>query len=357
LVGDAGLEITRQELAIRVVQAYADWHGGHFKSTALQTSLQVHERLKAQIERRIAQGASPVIDRTLVQGRIAQVQVEFIAAQAQQASALSNLSQLAGKPVLASALLADVSRPLALGSAQSLVEQAQAGNPNVVKLIAIARTQEATIAERKADLSPDVYLRVERQFGNYGSLNAVPENRLFIGVTSRYGAGLSSQSQVSASLARLDAALADVESMRVSLSQQIMADYLLADSSELRLRSLRASLQSAADISQAWERQFLAGSKSWLDIMNATREQTQMEVQLAEVQATQVLLTWRLVLVAQGVWSLIDPGRTPVLRGLPPYEPVESPIELLFCDVLSVASKGLLAMHAMLSSPSETAQK
>ena len=357
LASDAGLEITRQELAIRVVQAYADWYGGHFKSVALQASLQAHQRLRVQIERRIEQGASPVIDRVLVEGRIEQVQAEFIAAQTQQAGALSNLSQLVGKPVLASALLAVVSRPLALDPAQSLLEQAQTGNPNVVKLIAIAHTLEATIDERKADLQPEVYLRAERQFGNYAYNNAAPESRIFIGMTTRYGAGLTSQSQVSAAQARLDAALADVQSMRVSLGQQIMADYLMADASELRLRSLKASWQSAANISQAWERQFLAGSKSWLDIMNATREQTQMEVQLAEAQATQVLLTWRLVLLSQGVWPLIDPVNTPFLRGAPPYEPAESPLQLVFFDVLSVASKGLLAMKALFVSPPEMLEK
>jgi adhesin transport system outer membrane protein len=344
LVSDAQFEGTRQDLALRVVQTYADWYGGYYKSVAFDKSLKTHLRLKAQIGRRIEEGISPASDLTLVQGRIEQTQAELTSAFAQQASALSQLSQLLGKPLFDKDLTQAVSFPLALGALPDILAQAQAGNPNIVKLIATARAQEAEIDERKADMQPEVYLRAERQFGNYSYLNAVPENRVFIGVSTRFGAGLSSLSQVSAAQARLDAALADVESTRISLAQQISSDYLLTQSSDVRLHSLDASLRSAELITLAWGRQFLSGQKSWLDVMNAARELAQVEVQIADVHASQLLQTWRLSIFSQGVDAVIDPSKPKVAWGIAPPAAVETPLVLLFDWALSTFSQGLNAL-------------
>jgi hypothetical protein len=126
-------------------------------------------------------------------------------------------------------------------------------------------------------------------------------NRLFVGVTSHFGAGLSSLSQVSGAQARLDAALAEVDSARLSLGEQVLADYAQAAVGRARLASLIASLESSDDIARAWGRQFIAGRKTWLDVMNAAREQAQLEAQIADARSSQLLLTWRLGIIARGL--------------------------------------------------------
>jgi adhesin transport system outer membrane protein len=63
-------------------------------------------------------------------------------------------------------------------------------------------------------------------------------------------------------------------------------------------------LQAAGEVSTSYDRQFLAGRKSWLDVMNAARELAQTATQLAEVQATQVVATWRLVIYTSGVGAV-----------------------------------------------------
>lgn len=306
LASQASLENTRLELTLRVVQAYSDWLGSHHKINAYEKSLQAHTRLRQKIVRRIEEGISPQVDLTLVVGRTEQTDAELSVAKAQQAAALTQLSQLVGHPVQAADLSQAISSPVRLGESQQvLLERAQAGNPGVARLLATVRIQEAEIAERKADMSPEVYLRAERQYGNFSYAGRPPENRIFLGVSTRFGAGLSSISQVGGAQARYDAALADVESTRVSLGAQVMADYMLAESGQRRLLLLDASLRSAEAISQAWDRQFLAGHKSWLDVMNAVRELAQVEIQIADVKAAQLLLTWRLAIYARGVDAVI----------------------------------------------------
>lgn len=51
----------------------------------------------------------------------------------------------------------------------------------------------------------------------------------------------------------------------------------------------------------SYDRQFLAGRKSWLDVMNAAHERAQTESPRADLQSTQVVVTWRLASLTRGV--------------------------------------------------------
>ena len=57
---------------------------------------------------------------------------------------------------------------------------------------------------------------------------------------------------------------------------------------------------------ESYSRQYLAGRKSWLEVMNASREIAQGEIQLAEAQASHVVVTWRLAIVAFGLDDAIQ---------------------------------------------------
>jgi adhesin transport system outer membrane protein len=302
----ASVEVARQELAIRVVQAYAEWYGGSVKAAAYEKSLQSHLRLERQIIRRTEEGVSPQSDRTLVQGRIAQTRTELIVAEGQQRTALSRLSQLLGRSVQSPELAQSLAKPQGLGDVQAMADQALAGSPSVARMAASARVQEIEIDERKADTAPEVYLRMERQYGNFNVSGRAPENRIFLGVSSRFGAGLSVLTAIDTARASHEAALADVASARISLREQVYGDHVQAATGQRRLLALQASLLSAEAVSQAWSEQFLVGLKSWLDVMNAARELAQVEVQIADVSTEQLLLSWRLSILARGVNSAMN---------------------------------------------------
>jgi outer membrane protein, adhesin transport system len=307
----ATLDGTRQDLALRVLQTYADWLGARLKRLAFEKSLKAHATLQLQINRRIVGGVSPQSDLTLLQGRQQQTQADLSGAQAQEQTALGRLAQLLGQALLPNALSERISAAQPLGaSAEELMQQAQAQNPGVIKLQAQAQAAQADIASARADLLPEVYLRAESQYGSYSAPHIANQNRFFVGFSSRLGAGLSSLTQVSGAQARLDAALADIDSTRLSLGEQIQADYAQAQAAQARLLALQASLESADAITRAWSRQFVAGRKTWADVMNAVRELAQLEAQIADAQASQLLLSWRLAIVGRGLDSALLQGQT-----------------------------------------------
>lgn len=301
----ASLEEVRLQLALRVVQAYGDWMGARLKTHAYEKSQAAHERLHTQVRRRIEQGASAESDLVLAVSRLKSVAADLSVARAQMDIALARLGLLLGRTVDASELAGPVAPQPVKSGVQELIALAVAVDPTIKKAKAQAGVQEAVIAERRADLSPEIYLRAERQFGNYLYGNVPPESRLFVGLNSRFGAGFSSMSNVEGARSQYQAALAEVEVQTFAVSEQVQSDYASATYAEARKEALSLSLEAAGRVSESFDRQFLAGRKTWLDVMNAARELAQTEVQLAEIESTQVVVSWRLAVYSQGVDAVV----------------------------------------------------
>jgi adhesin transport system outer membrane protein len=211
-----------------------------------------YARQRDQVQRRIAEGVSAESDLVLAPARLEAIQADVMASRAQGDMALARLGHLLGRPVAEATLAStlDLPRPVQAQST-GLLDQALEQSAAVQKGQTQVRVQEATVAERQADLLPEVYVRAERQYGNFNFANGAPENRLFVGVSSRLGAGLSGLSNVAAARGQLEAAAAEVQVQTRAPYEQVLADHALAVSSELRLTSVRASLRSAQSVSES----------------------------------------------------------------------------------------------------------
>jgi len=306
-VNQASMEEVRQQLALRVVQSYGDWMGAYLKLLANEKSMATHVHLQALVKRRIEEGVAPASDLTLAVSRIEALASDTSVVRAQQDIALARLGQLLGHPLVPASLSSSLAVAHVLNAGMpDLLNQALAQYPGLHKAKALAEVQESVIAERQSDLLPDVYLRVDWQYGNYSYRNASPEMRLFVGLKSHLGAGLSGISGIDGAKSQYLSALEDVEAQGRIVSEQVLADYALTASSSGRLNALQASLRAAEEVSRSYDRQFLAGRKTWLDVMNAARELAQTEVQLADVESTQVVVSWRLAIYTQGLTAVLE---------------------------------------------------
>lgn len=297
----------RQQLSLKVVQYYGEWMAAHLKSQATYKSLVTHTRLRDQIRRRIAEGASPESDLTLAMSRLDSIAAELIASRAQRDISVGRLGQLLGRPLDGSTLAEPIATPRELtDTLQVLLDNAILLSPAIQKTKAQANIQMAQIAERRSELSPEVYARLERQYGNFNFANGRPETRFFFGVSSRFGAGLSSLVNVDAAQKQHEAALAEIDVQSRIVSEQVLADHALAASLNSRLAAVKASLHSNELVADSFDRQFLAGRKTWLDVMNAARELAQSESQLADLLSTQVSVTWRVHLYTKSMDAVLQ---------------------------------------------------
>jgi adhesin transport system outer membrane protein len=295
------LEEGQREIALRVIQSYGEWYSAWLKRNAWGKSLATHDRLKNQVGHRVEKGVSAESDLLLARGRYESTAADLSAVSAEEEVAISTLSQLVGRN-LTQMTLAAISLPeLAQVSLADLLIQAESISPGIKRAQSEMAGTEALISQYKSDLWPDVYLRLEHQAGNLTYENADDESRIYVGFQSRFGAGLSTLSNVSEARFRHQAARSEVEVQRRAVREQVQSDYSLAKSFEQRIRALKLSIDTAESVYGSYGRQFLAGRKTWLDVMNAARDLVSTEVQLADAEASQLTVLWRLSVVVKGL--------------------------------------------------------
>ena len=296
-------EGVRLQLAFRVIQNWSDCAAAQGKVLAYEKSLDVHTRLLALVERRTREGASAQADIDLARSRLEGIEADLASAKAQRDTALDRLRLLVGRDVLVSELsqVANSLPPEHEVAQASLLNAAREQSPLIAKARAQDKIAEAELEIAQAALSPEVYLRAERQYGNLYQANQDPQNRLFVGVSTAFGGGLSSLSGIDTARARLRAAQEDIQTQQLAVDEQVLSDITLERTAEKRRQNLERVRYFSNEVYSSWERQFLAGRKQWQDLMNAAREQTQNDVQLADAIAAQHLTGWRLNVMTRGL--------------------------------------------------------
>lgn len=308
LAARADLETTRQQLALRVIQAWSEAVSAQNKWLAWEQSRATHERLLAMVERRTNEGASAHADVALARSRLAAIDADRLLAQAQRDGALERLQLLIGGRRLAvQALALELPPQDAERNPERWLDDARASSPQIIKARAMAQAADAEAEAARAAISPEVSLRLERQWGNFNIAGVGSQNRIFLAVSTAFGGGLSSLSNINAALARSRAAQEDIQTQQLTVDDQVQNDLLLWRASQQRRRSLQDAQAAASEITSSWERQFLAGRKNWQDLMNAAREQAQFEAQLSDVIGSEQLSGWRLFTLAYGVDALLAP--------------------------------------------------
>lgn len=164
----AALAEAQQQLAIRVVQACGELQTAYRKRIAFEVSLGKHTGLKDQVVRRIHEGQAAASDLALAQSRLAGLEPELAAAITQEEVGLARLSQLLGRPILASHLTAALAQPLQNNTkVGELLTQAMSYSPALGRARSIALSQQATIQEVKSATQPEASFRLEQQSGNF----------------------------------------------------------------------------------------------------------------------------------------------------------------------------------------------
>lgn len=308
---EAAVQEAQQLLALGVLRAWGDWLISTRKLAAYEQGLVQHERLLRQVSQRVQEGQAAPSDKVLAQGRLAGLRAEHSALQLQVRVGLVKLGSLLGHPV-SPAELTDANGPASAPlpqhlAAEDLIDQAQMQAPILMRLRAEVDAQAATVDERRAELQPEVYARLERQIGNYSLPQGSAQTRVFVGLSSRFGAGLSSLSAVDEARGRQAAAEAEIYAARRALDEQVLLDLATLQQAQGRIAALREAITGAQDVLSSWDRQYLAGRKTWQDLMSAAREVIQDEAELADAQGTELVAGWRLAVLTRGLPQLLAP--------------------------------------------------
>lgn len=283
---------TVQSLALTTSQTYFEVARLALREQLLSESLDEHLRLVGTMERRVAQEVSPLVDLELARSRAAQIEQEYTVTRAQRRSALRVLAEL----------IADA--PYDYGSVPpydaadlpergALEEQSVAYDPRLRRLKASVDVARADFDTRKAAILP--------QLNAQYTYNDVFGSRAGVVLRAQTNGGLSQFSEVDSARLRIEGALQDLRVADQQLRRDVANDIIEFDAAKARVEISMGASETAARVSESYMRQFIAGRRSWLDVMNALREA--VTAQLGKVDAEAATMSARVrLLLRSGRW-------------------------------------------------------
>jgi adhesin transport system outer membrane protein len=91
-----------------------------------------------------------------------------------------------------------------------------------------------------------------------------------------------------------NALAAEYEAAQRSLLEAVQSEQEQLESTAARLPLLRNAMEGSNQTAQAWDRQFLAGRRAWIEVMNAAREMAQAEIDFGDAKVSQISSQWRM---------------------------------------------------------------
>ena len=329
----AQLEELQYQLALRVIEAWTALHQAKGKQQVYFGYQHTLERYVALMKRRVDAQISPPIELELLEARIAQAKVTLDQAMASANVAQSKLNLLLGasyspeKLMGSLSLMDQVVRITTTFDSEPVkrVDEMIEFHPSVVKAREQAQSVRYQLAVQRAAQWPEVYVAAQKQFGG---LPDPYQKSVYVGIQYSPGAGLSSMSQALSAEAKVKAAEESVEVSIFDLRESLLADLQEWDSAKRRWHSLERSEVATMTVAQSYERQFIAGRRNWQEVLNAARENVDVNSGLIDAQASLLGAGYRLrVRMGQMVWQnheselLQKAGSAP----LTPHQPQPQP--------------------------------
>lgn len=298
------IQETAQSLSLKLIGLYQNWWALDAKWTIQKRDLARLESLRDMMSRRVQSGVSADIDLDLASVRVVQQQADVGQTERMLASVRGQIRELFNEDIaLKSVALADV--PKIRMSYDAVLERVLDISPALRKAQVAERLALVEVDLAKADASPSLSLRAERQDGSYlGSLapTAPGKSRVYASLQFNLGAGGAVFPQIGAASARASAATESIDVTRREVAAQVKADWEDYNAVQDRLPRLQRAAKSAATVVDSSLRLFTSGRRSWLDLINAVREHSQSELQLVDAQAALVGGGFKINLMA-GQWG------------------------------------------------------
>lgn len=299
----ARLEEASLNLVQSVLSGVGEWKSAYLRREAWRQNVRLHNELRLQMERRLASGVASQSDLALAVSRYEGVAAELLQLDAEVAVAKSSLERLVGRELADGELL---NIPVELFSLEDglsvLVERALEAHPAMQVARAEIERRRAEYSQVRAERFPSVRLELRHREFYHGSSDQVAE----LVVESGFGPGLSIVSAGQQAMAKVDAVRANLDEQRNRITELLTQDYLSLISLNSQIDPISRSVLEAESVLASYRRQYLAGQKSWLDVLNSAREVASTKARLTDAVVARMVASWRLALNVYGVGPVLS---------------------------------------------------
>jgi len=265
------LQVRRQLMEDTAV-TYAELLGARQRLRTAELNVSEHEKLLGLISRRQAGSIASEADVRLARSRLTQAQTQQEQLRGSLDKALGDLLALTQAPL--EGLLAVEDELLKLPDPGQIMAAAEANSPLVQQRLIEVNVARIQADLRTADMMPTLYAQLERDIvtaDKYGTLP--PDTRIGVALTGTVeGIGFAGFGRIKAATALVEAARKDVETARNDVRRRTRA--LISDRN-MYLRVMEGNnllVAATQETLDSFMRQYDAGRKSWVDVLNAQKE-------------------------------------------------------------------------------------
>ncbi len=290
---EADLLRLNRQLTDQTVAAYVKVQGVERRLAVAADNIAALDLLSQQIQRRQQGQLASQADVRLAQARLVQARAQQERFQGEWAVAKAELEQLAQMPVDVSMAVPDALTQLP--SPEEMETLAQAASAEILvkeQRIALA---EADVEREKSAPMPTVYLEANHYFEQPGYGN---DNRLGVMFEGRLeGMGFAPAGRIAASSSRAQASREELAATRNEVRRVVRSLYANRQAQQALSHSQGLSVRELSEILMSYRRQYEAGQKAWLDVLNVLRELTEQRLQQVQAETDWLASSLRLATV------------------------------------------------------------
>ena len=300
LADTADLLRVKRDLIFRTALAYANIQGVYKRITVLDKSIVDLEKLYEQVQRRLTGQNASRADVSLAKSRLIQAKAQKERFKGDLRQALTDLQSLTKVKI----------------DAQEAIKQHWLEIPEGVLDVILADSADILykkrlfdVAEANADREftssmPTINLQADKYFNQWGLDNGIQYSIMMD--ASLDGFGVASIGNFKAARSRANAASEDLKVARDDLQRQVLSLLNSRETQKGLSDVLQTSIHELNSIAASYQRQYEAGSKSWLDILNIQRELTEQMLQQVQAQNDWVNNTIQLQAMMGSFDQLVD---------------------------------------------------
>lgn len=255
-------------------------------------------KLNEMLQRRIEAGVSSKSDNDLIASRINQLEADLISYQTKMKIASLQLENFTGEKI--GDIVLENNNNITFIDTQTSIDMTDlllSSNPTLKKLESMVKTASLEAQKAEALIYPNLSLRAEHQRGSlYDNATNTNESLIYLTLQASTGAGLSMVSNIEASKVKILQARLQKQTREKELIDQFLNDLNNFQNAKIQIENRKNTLLSSSNVLESYTRLFIAGRKQWLDLVNASKELTQYETEIASLESYKNILQYKLAL-------------------------------------------------------------